>query len=97
MLLLNRQEELEFWRQLLLAVQPIREVDPADTAVGVDGHSQGFNVVGAVSPTREVGQVELDLVPALIQPHRHCADEGLHSSGGLVIGGPEPAPDILII
>ena len=33
----------------------------------------------------------------LIEPHGHGADEGLDSGGGLVIGGSEPPPDILIV
>ena len=45
----------------------------------------------------EIRQVELDLVPALVQPHGHGADEGLHSGGGLVVTGSEPSPHILVI
>lgn len=60
-------------------------------------HSQGLDVVGAVRTTREVGQVELDLVPAVVQPHGHGADEGLHPSRALVVAGPETPTDVLII
>ena len=58
---------------------------------------QSFNVVSSVSSSCEIGQVELDLIPALVQPHRHGADEGLHSGGGLVVAGSESPPDVLVI
>ena len=67
-LLLDREVELELGRELLLAVQAVREVDPPDAAVGVDLDPQGLHVVRPVRPPREVRQVELDLVPALVQP-----------------------------
>lgn len=60
-------------------------------------HSEGLDVVGAVGAAREVGQVELDLVPAVVQPHGHGADEGLHPSRALVVAGPETPADVLII
>ena len=45
----------------------------------------------------EVRQVELDLIPALVQPHGHCADEGLYPRGGLVVAGSEPPPHVLVV
>lgn len=36
-----------------------------------------------ICPPREVRKVELDLIPALIEPHGHGANEGLHPGGGL--------------
>mmetsp|Transcript_35108 Transcript_35108/g.113658 ORF Transcript_35108/g.113658 Transcript_35108/m.113658 type:complete len:248 (+) Transcript_35108:156-899(+) len=93
----NRQEELELRRQLLFAVETVREVDAADAAVRMQLHPQGLDVVRAVGAAREVGQVELDLVPALIEAHRHRADEGLHARGALVVRGPESAAHLLVI
>mmetsp|Transcript_1196 Transcript_1196/g.3488 ORF Transcript_1196/g.3488 Transcript_1196/m.3488 type:complete len:203 (+) Transcript_1196:229-837(+) len=93
----NRQEELELRRQLLFAVETVREVDAADAAVRMQLHPQGLDVVRAVSAARKVGQVELYLVPALIQAHRHRADEGLHARGTLVVGGPETAAHLLVV
>jgi len=63
----------------------------------VDLDSEGLNVVGAVGAAGEVGQVELDLVPAVVQPHRHGADERLHSRCALVVAGSEAPPHILVI
>ena len=60
-------------------------------------HPQSFDVVGAVGPAGEIAEVELDLVPALVQSHGHGADEGLHPGGALVVGGAEPPPDVLIV
>ena len=95
--LLDRQVQLELCRQLLLAVQPVREINPPDPTVGVDLNPQRLHVVGPIGSPREVRQVELDLIPALVQPHRHRADEGLHSGGGLVVAGSESPPDVLVI
>ena len=41
-------------------------------------YAESLDVVGAVSSAREVCQVELDLVPTVVEPHRHRAYEGLH-------------------
>lgn len=65
LLLRDWQEQLELRRELLLRVEAVGEVDPPDAAVGVDLHPQGLDVVRAVRSTREVAQVELDLVPPL--------------------------------
>lgn len=63
----------------------------------MDLYAECLDVVGAVGPPCEVRQVKLDLVPAVVQPHRHGTDEGLHPSGALVVTGPEPPPHILVI
>ena len=94
---LDRQGQLELCRQLLLAVQPVGEINTPDPTVGVDLNPQRLHVVGPVGSPREVRQVELDLVPALVQSHRHRADEGLHSGGGLVVTRSESSPDVLVI
>mmetsp|Transcript_1197 Transcript_1197/g.3493 ORF Transcript_1197/g.3493 Transcript_1197/m.3493 type:complete len:203 (+) Transcript_1197:241-849(+) len=96
-LLGNRQEELELRRQLLFAVETVREVDAADAAVRMQLHPQGLDVVRTVGAAGEVRQVELDLVPTLVQTHRHGADEGLHARGTLVVGGPETAAHLLVV
>ena len=58
---------------------------------------QGFDVVGTVGTSCEIGQVELNLIPALIESHRHGADEGLDTGGALVVGGTETPADVLVI
>ena len=45
----------------------------------------------------EFCQVELNLVPAVIQPHRHCADEILDPGGRLVVAGSKTAAHVLVI
>jgi hypothetical protein len=37
------------------------------------------------------------LVPPLVQPHRHCADEGFDSSSRLIIGCSKPPPHVLVV
>ena len=96
-LVLDRQEELEFRRKLLLGVEPIRKVNPSNPAVCVNLHPQGLDVVRSVRPPREVGQVELDLVPPLVKSHWHCTNERFHSRCGLVVGGPKSAAHVLVI
>ena len=91
------QEELELWWQLIFSVKSVREVDSPDSAVGVDLNPQGLYVVRTIRSPREIGQVELDLVPTFIQPHRHRANEWLHTSGRLIIGSTESSPYTLII
>jgi hypothetical protein len=97
LLFLDRQEQLEFGGQLLLAVQPIRKIYSSNTAVCVNCNPQGLDVVGPVGSPSEVRQVELDLVPALVQTHRHSTDERLHSSCGLIVRGPETPTNILVV
>ena len=91
------KEKLELWWQLVLSVEAVGEVDSPDSAVGVNLHAEGLDVVCAVRPPREVTQVELDLVPALVEAHGHGADEGLDSGGRLVVRGAEPAADVLVV
>jgi len=63
----------------------------------VNGHSQSFNVVASVCSSREVGQVELDLVPALVQPHGHRTDKGLDPGSGLVVGSSESPSHVFVV
>ena len=49
----------------------------------MDLDSEGLDVAGAVGSAREVREVELNLVPALVQPHRHCANERFYTSCAL--------------
>merc|ERR1719487_2637656 len=83
--LLHRQEELEFWRQLLLRVEAVGEIDATQPAVRVDLNTQCLDVVRAVRTAREIRQVELDLIPALVKTHWHGADEWLHPRRRLVV------------
>ena len=60
-------------------------------------NTECLNIVGTVCTTSEVGQVELDLVPAFVQAHGHGTDEGLHTGGRLVVRSAESASNVLII
>ena len=79
------EEELELGRQLVLGVEAVREVNSSDSAVSVNLNAQGLNVVGTVGTAGEIGQVELNLIPAFVESHWHCADEGLHTGRGLIV------------
>jgi len=96
-LVLYGEVQLELCRQFVFRVEAVREVDSADSAVGMDLDSEGLDVVGTVSTAGEVRKVELDLVPAVVQSHGHGADEGLDSRRALVVAGSEAPPHILVI
>ena len=91
------QEKFELWWKLILGVKSIREVDSSNSAVGVDLNSESFYIVCTVSSSCEIRQVELNLVPALIQSHWHGTDEWLDSGGRLIVGGSESSSDTLVI
>ena len=63
----------------------------------MDLNSKSLYVVGTVSSSGEIRQVELNLIPSLIESHGHGTDEGLDSGGRLVVGGSEPTSDTLVI
>ena len=63
----------------------------------MDLHSQGLDVVSSIGTTSEVTQIELNLIPSLIQSHRHRTNERLHSSFALVVRGTESAAHILVV
>ena len=93
----NWEEEFELRGQFVLGVQSVGEVNSSNSAVGMDLDSEGLNVVCSVGSASEVGEVELDLVPALVQPHGHRADEGLHTGRALVVGSSESSADVLVV
>lgn len=58
---------------------------------------EGFDVVGSVGSSCEIRQVELNLIPALVQTHGHRANEGLYSGGALVVRSSEPTAHVLVV
>lgn len=63
----------------------------------MDLHSQRLNVVGTVGSSCEIRQVELNLIPTLIQSHGHCAYKGLDTGSRLIIRCSESSADVLVI
>ena len=57
----------------------------------------GSNIVASIGPPCEIWQIELDLIPPLVQPHGHSADEWLHPCRRLVVRGSKSPSDILVI
>jgi len=96
-LFLNGKEKLKFRRKFLFRVETIAKINASNSAVCMDLHAQSFNIISTVGTASEIRKIELDLIPAIIQPHRHCANEGLHTSGGLIVRGTETSAYILII
>lgn len=60
-------------------------------------HSEGLDVVCPICSPGEIREVELDLIPAVVQSHRHGAYEWFDSCCGLVIGGPKPSTCVLVV
>ena len=58
---------------------------------------KSLDIVGAISSSGEVAEIELDLVPALIESHGHRADEWLDTRCALIVGGSESSSHVLII
>lgn len=97
MLFLNGQKQLKLGRQLLLTIESIWKVYSSDPAVSVYSHSKGLNVIWSIGSPCEIGKVELNLVPAFIQPHGHCAYKRFHSCCWLIIWSSESTPHILVV
>ncbi len=60
-------------------------------------HPQCLDIVASVSPSSKVRKVKLNLVPTLIQPHRHSANKRLYSCCRLVIRSSESSANVLIV
>lgn len=63
-----------------------------------------LDVTGSVGSAGEIGEVELDLVPTLVQTHRHRANKWFHSrcalyiiSINLVVGCPESTFYVFVV
>ena len=93
----NGQEQFEFWGQLVFGLESVGEVNSTDSAISVNLDSEGFDVVGTVSTSGEVGEIELNLVPAFVESHGHGTDERLNTGSGLIVGGAESSADVLVI
>jgi len=96
-LVLHGEIEFEFRRKLVFGVKTIGEIHAANPTVGVDLDSERFDVVGAVGSPREIGEIELNLIPAVVESHGHGANEGLHSRRRLIIARPKSTPHVLVI
>ena len=91
------QEKFEFWGELVFCVKSIGEINSSNSAVGVNLHSQCFNIVSSISSSCEIRQVELNLIPALIESHGHCANERLYSGCWLIVWCSESTSNVLVI
>lgn len=56
-----------------------------------------LHVIGAVGAFNKVRQIELHLIPALVQAHRHRADKRLDTGLHLEVAGAETPSDALVI
>ena len=93
----NWQEKFEFWRQFVLGVKSVWEIDSSNSAVGVDLDSESLYIIRTISSPGEIRQVELNLIPTFIQSHGHCTDEWLDSSRWLIVWSSESSSNALVI
>ena len=78
-----------------VAILKVKEASRSRSFAYLD--SERFDVVGAVGAPRKVGQVELDLVPAVVEPQGHGADERLDARRALVVAGAEASAHVLVV
>lgn len=76
---------------------PIGEINSPDPAVSVDLHPRGLDVIRAVGPTREVTQIELNLIPSAGEPDGHRRAERADARCALEIAHAKPPVHILIV
>ena len=69
----------------------------SDAASDAHLNSQRFDVVRSVSTSSEIRQIELNLIPSIIQTHGHRANEGLDACRGLIVAGTETAANVSIV
>ena len=58
---------------------------------------ESFNIVGSVGSSGEIRQIELNLIPSLIESHWHRADKRFNSRCALVVRSPESSSNVLVI
>jgi len=92
-----QDEHFEIRWKLVVSVQTLAEVDSSKATVGMNLNPRGFDIAGPISPPSKVAQVDLNLIPAIIQAQRHGAVEGTDPSAGLEVAGAESPPEVLII
>ena len=63
----------------------------------MDLDSKSFYIVGTISSSGEIRQVELNLIPTFIKSHGHGTDERLNSGCRLVVRCSESTSDTLVI
>lgn len=54
LLFLNRKEKFELGGEFFLAVETVRKINSADSAIGVNGDPQSLDIVATIGPTRKV-------------------------------------------
>lgn len=75
----------------------VGDIHCPDSAASANLYAEGLNVVGSIGPPGEVRQIELNLVPAVIQSHGHGANKGFHSCRALIITCPKSPANIFVI
>ena len=94
---LDWQKQFKLRWQLFFRIQAVRKVNTANPAVGMNLHTERFDVVGPVCAAGKVWQVKLNLVPPFVKAHRHCTNKRFHSCRRLIVGGTETSAYVLVV
>lgn len=94
---LDGKEEFELWRELFFGVETIREVNTSDSAISVNSHSKCLYVIAAICSSSEIRQIELDLIPSFIEPHRHGTNERFNAGSRLIVRSSKSSANVLIV
>ena len=65
--------------------------------ISIKNLPQCLNIIGSVRSSSKIWQVELNLIPAFIESHRHSANKRFDSGCALIVGCAESAPHILVV
>ena len=70
---LHWKVQFKFRWEFLFGVQAIREIYPPKAAICMDLNTQSLNIVGAIGPPGIISQIQLNLIPTLVQSQWHSA------------------------
>ena len=97
LLFLDRKEKLELGRKLFFRIKPVWEVNASNSAIGVNGDPQSFNIIASVCSACEIWKIELNLIPSFVKSHGHGAYKRLHTSCALIIWCTESSTNVFIV
>jgi len=89
--------QFELWWKLVFGVLFLREEDPPKTAISMNLDPQSLRIGRTIRFSGELREIELDVVPTVLEPERHRADIGLDPRFGLKVGSSESPANVLVV
>ena len=90
-------KQLVVCRDLILALDPIIEVNPGQSTIGVDLHFLTLHKLASKGLVTIILHIEHNLIPPVIQLQRHRAFKRFNPCDRLVIAANEGSLHILVI